>query len=160
MPWWCYSGRYYVYFNIKKVYYIFINIKKTLKCCCTSRVPNLPIGRQMTSCGDIIPWRHDVMTSYHEVTYIIMSHHTPAFCILALKPENHRHRVFWPGDLDLWPMTLTIEVVRDFIKVNLFVEFGEHTSIRSAVRVFTKWHTHTQTDRRLRFYNLDRWRGR
>ncbi len=50
-------------------------------------------------------WRHAVTSWHHTMMshYIIMSHRRPAFCILALKPENHRHHYF-----DL--VTLTFDV--------------------------------------------------
>ena len=54
---------------------------------------------------------------------------------------------FWPGDLDLWPMTLSIELDQDIIKVNPCTKFRDHTSNRSAVRVLTHGHTHRHTDR-------------
>ena len=49
----------------------------------------------------------------------------------------------WP-----WPLTydLTIELVRDIIKVNPCTKFRDHTSNGSAVRVLTDRHTHTHTD--------------
>ncbi len=40
-------------------------------------------------------------------------------------------------DLDLWPMTLTIKLVLDVIKVNACTKFCDRTSFGSAVRVFT-----------------------
>ncbi len=57
---------------------------------------------------------------------------------------NH---VFQPGDLDLWPMTLTFELIRDIIKVNASTKFRVCMSNGSAMRALTdrQTHTHTQT---------------
>ena len=48
----------------------------------------------------------------------------------------------WP-----WPMTLTIELVQDIIKVNLCTKFYDHMPNGSAVRALTDRHTprHTET---------------
>ena len=70
------------------------------------------------------------------------------------KLENHN---FENDDLDLWPMTLTFELIRDIVIFNQPTKFWVRTSNGSVGRVLTDKHTHTQTDR---FYTLDRWRGR
>ncbi len=54
-------------------------------------------------------------------------------------PEN----VFWPSDLDLWPMTLTFGLGLDILPLDLHTEIQVCMSIRLAVRVVT----HRQTDR-------------
>ena len=96
----------------------------------------------MMSCCD--RWRH--VTSWcHAVTpyAIIMSDCKLVFCILALKSGNHGNCVFWSGDLDLWPLTLTIELIEDIIKVNPCTKFRDPMSNGSAVRALTHGHTHT-----------------
>ncbi len=93
----------------------------------------------------VASWRH-TMTSHN----IITAHNRPLFCILALKLENSGNCHFWPGDLDLWPMTLTIELIQDIIKVNPCTKFCVDMSNGSVVRVPTHRHTH----RRDSFYNL------
>ncbi len=52
---------------------------------------------------------------------------------------------FQLDDLDLWPMTLTIKLAREVIKVHLCTKFGDHTSNTSAVRAHTAGHTPTPT---------------
>ncbi len=63
-------------------------------------------------------------------------------CQPVWNSENH---IFQPGDLDLWPITLAIQLVRDVIKVNPDTKFLVPTSSGSAVRVLadgqTEWHT-------------------
>ncbi len=59
--------------------------------------------------------------------------------------KNHTHHDFWPGDLEHWPLTLTIKPIRDIVKVNPCAKFCDRTSIGSAMRVLTNRHTHTQT---------------
>ena len=51
---------------------------------------------------------------------------------------------FWPGELDLWPMTLTFKHDLHILPLDLHAENQVHMSVRSAVRVVT--HTHTYTD--------------
>ncbi len=109
-----------------------------------------PISQEKDKwCHGVTSWRHTMTSWRHTMTshYIIMSQHRPAFCILALKPENLRHHVFDLVTLtfDLWP--LPIELVQDFIKVNPCAKFRDRTSIRSVMRVFTNSHTHTHTHR-------------
>ncbi len=52
--------------------------------------------------------------------------------------------VFWPSDLDLWPMTLTFKLDLDILPLDLHTEIQVCMSIGLAVRVRR---THTQTDR-------------
>ncbi len=49
---------------------------------------------------------------------------------------------WWPY---LWPMNLTFELIRDFIKLNAFTKFWVSTSNGSPLRVLTDRHTHLQT---------------
>ncbi len=58
------------------------------------------------------------------------------------KSENH---VFQYGDLDLWPMTLTFELIRDFIKVNVPTYFWVRMSNRSTMRALNNRQTHRHT---------------
>ena len=97
-------------------------------------------------------WRHlvmsqDIVTPCHDVTsrHTVMTYHdTPGFCIRSTKSENPGNNVFWPCDLDLWSMTLTIKRGRDFIKVNPHTNFWVCTPNSSAMKVLTNW----QTERR------------
>ncbi len=54
--------------------------------------------------------------------------------------------VSWPSDLDLWPMTLTFELVLDILPLDLHTEIQVCMSVRLAVRVVTHRHTDTHTD--------------
>ena len=67
--------------------------------------------------------------------------------------ELPEHHIFSPCDLDLSPMTLTIELDLDMVQVDLCVKFLVRTSNGSVVRVLTDGHTHR--DRRDQFYYLD-----
>ncbi len=105
----------------------------------------LHLPRYVTSCSDVIrchdviPWRH--VTSWH---------HTIGQDLIFVHSNQKilKMTFFWPCDLDLWPMTLTFELVREIIKVNPCVKFCDHTPNGSAVRALTDRHTdtHTHTD--------------
>ena len=106
--------------------------------------------RHMTSCD--VMWRH-VTSQQCDMTYYVITKWTvhsfsPFICL-----ENH---VFWPGDLDLWPMTLSIKLVRDIVEIHPSTNFRVRMSNGSAVRVFTD----RRTDGRDRKHYLDRWCGR
>ena len=93
----------------------------------------------MTSCK-VMPWCQ--VTSWHRnIGQGLVSVHS------IRKPGNN---VFELGDLDIWPLTLTIKVMQDIIKVNPCTKFGDHTSNGSAVRALTDrqtdTHTHSHTD--------------
>ena len=60
--------------------------------------------------------------------------------------------VFWPNDLDLWPMTLTFELDQDILPLDLHTEIQVCMSFRLAVRVVTHRHTDRQTHRRCQNY--------
>ncbi len=53
--------------------------------------------------------------------------------------------VFWPSDLDPWPMTLIFELDLDILPLDLHTEIQVCMSVRLAVRVVTHRQTHTQT---------------
>jgi len=59
---------------------------------------------------------------------------------------------FVPGDLYLWPLTLTFELGRDFCTVYLTAKFDRPTFSRSEViertNMLTNWQTNTLTNRR------------
>ncbi len=50
--------------------------------------------------------------------------------------------VFWPGDLDLWPMTLTFKLDLDILSLDLHTKIQVRMSVCSARRAIT--HTHTR----------------
>ncbi len=87
-------------------------------------------------------WRHvmtshDVMISYYRLRFV--------YLITEIrKPWKSQFLTWWP-----WPLTLTIKLIWEVIKVNPYTKFCDCMLIGSAVRVFTNWHTHThtQTDR-------------
>ncbi len=58
---------------------------------------------------------------------------------------NSRNHVFQPGDLDLWPVTLTFQPIWVVVKVNDTCEFWVCMLNNSAGRALTNRHTHTDT---------------
>ena len=64
--------------------------------------------------------------------------------------NTHWH-VFWPHDLDLWPMTLTSKLDLDILPLNLHAEIQVRMSVRLIVRVVTHTQT-THTHRRCQSY--------
>ncbi len=130
---------------------------------CQYSCPKFVKGRQdvMPWCHAVMSWRRtmtsrDVMTSYGDVTwrYDVMPwrHITPGvmtnwLCVIH-PAETLDITFFQPGDLDLWPMTLTFELIRDIVKVNTSTKFRVCMSNGSAVRALTNRHTHTRTDGR------------
>ena len=142
-----------VYKCVRVVMEIVLKKRKTLKCIYTSHVPNLFVLAHIF---------HDFERAHAK--FCAWMHMKPLYALISniwqkdqAKLQNY---VFLQHGLDLWSMTLTIELLQDVIKVNSCTKFCDHTSIRSAARVPTDWQTDRQTHRRLRFYNLYRWRGR
>ena len=103
-------------------------------------------------CRTYVTWPHDIMSWHHTIG--------DRFGISLLKSESPGNNVFEPGDLNLWPMTLTIELVWDVMKVNPCAKFHDRTPNGLAVKALTDRQTRTHSHGQLHFYNLDRWRGR
>ena len=88
-------------------------VRKTLKCCCISRAPlALSFWHHFVTSCDIMTYcdvtqRHDVMPWCHTIG--------SGFGICYPKSENPGNIFFWPGDLELWPMNLTTELVQDIL---------------------------------------------
>ncbi len=86
--------------------------------------------------------------------------------LLVLSPQNSLHSVqllrneILPGDLDVWPTTLTYNPSLAKVMVNSHTKNQGHRSNGLAVRVLTDTHTDIHTERQLRFYDLDSWCGR
>ena len=78
---------------------------------------------------------------------VMTSHQRSGFCIRWLKLEKLGKSHFWLCDLDLWPMTLTIILGLDFVKVNA-CNFHAHPSNSLALRALTNWQTDGKTVRR------------
>ena len=95
----------------------------------------------MTSYCDVTPWCH-TMTSH----VVMMLQHRPEFSVSLSKWETLGNHVFWPGDLDLWPMTLIFKLIQEVMKVKPCTKFRDHRSNGSAGRVLTEGQTHTHTD--------------
>ncbi len=84
---------------------------------------------------------NDVMTSHHDV----MWRHAVTFYVIChdkmnLYRSTHQklqHYVFPRGDLDLWPIILTFELIRDIIRVNPHIKFYISMSNGSATRELT-----------------------
>ena len=106
-------------------------------------VPSLSVflnksRQRMSRCRAVTS--RDVMTLLHMTSYYL----TKWTCTdqPISKSENH---VFQTSDLDLWPMTLTFELIWDIVKVNPSTKFGIRTFNGSAGRALTDRQTHTQT---------------
>ncbi len=114
-----------------------------VKTSCTWRHDVVP-SRHMTSWCDVT-WRHFVMT---ECTNINLSETSEiTFFNLATLTFD-----LWP-----WPLNLAEIISRSFPLPN-FVTLGQ--TVQPWERWLTDTQTHRLTDRRDRFYTLDRWRGR
>ncbi len=77
------------------------------------------------------------------------------FLGIILQHTFHRDghgNVFWPCDLDLWPMTLTYKLDLDILPLDLHAKFQVRMSVRLAVRVVTDTQTDTHTHRRCQNY--------
>ncbi len=57
---------------------------------------------------------------------------------------HNMYILFWPGDLDLWPMTLTFELDLDIQPLDLHTKIQVRMFVRSPVRA-RHTHTHTET---------------
>ncbi len=90
------------------------------------------VMRHGVTSRDITVWRH--MASY----VMAVSLHVPS---------HQKIHVFQHGDLDLWPMTLTFELIRDIIMVHTSTKFWVCTSNSSPMRALTDTHTLTHTQR-------------
>jgi len=62
-------------------------------------------------------------------------------------PKGPRNDVFVPGDLDLWPLTLTFKLVRASDQTRLPCEFG---AMRKSVQRFPRYFIHQQKIHRQR----------
>ncbi len=94
-------------------------------------------------CQDVAQWRHDVTPWCNTTSYVITKRFCPIYTGHTIKmSENH---FFQNGDLDLWPMTLTFELIQDIVKVNPSTKFWVRIFNGSAGRALTNEHTHTQT---------------
>ncbi len=128
-------------------------MKKTLKCCCTSRVPNLFCLR---TCFVIMHMREILHMNAHE---------TFACTNVSYRAENPDqsskitffNRMTLTFDLWPWPSNSSERSSRSIPIPNLVTVCQ---SVQPWECSQTDTHTHRQTDRPLRFYNLDRWRGR
>ena len=95
-----------------------------------------PMSCEVTTSRRHIIKSHDVM----------MPHHRPSVWYQSTQIRKPWKKWFFgPGDLDLWLMTLTIELVREVIKVNPCAKFHDHMPNGSALRVLTDKQAHTQT---------------
>ncbi len=101
--------------------------------------------RDVTWCHDVMPW--------HNMPSCVMTK-----WICTRQPIRNSRITFstWRP----WPMTLTLKLVQDIVKIHPHTNFHIRMSNCSAVRALTDGQTHRWTDRRVRFYTLDRWRGR
>ena len=153
---------------------------KTPECSHTSRVPPLysPFAKKVFFlcyglkdthkfntcirwCHYVMSWCNtvtspNVMTSYCDVTWS----HTIGHNDLTWEFNSGKDLEITLCDLDLWPATLTYNPNLAKVKVNFRTKTQGHRSNGLVVRVYTDTHTHRQTETRLRFYNLDHWRGR
>ncbi len=98
-----------------------------------------------------IRW-HDFMHAHANVAHVWNSCHylftRCSDCAQMPKLNLQKSSFFWPGDLDLWPMTLAIELGLDIIKVH------PHTIFMSVCQTVQPWecsltdrNTETWTDK-------------
>ncbi len=93
-------------------------------------------------------WKHPTSYSYQSYTWIpsLAGHRmtqTQTESHKALRSQwNVSIKMFWPRDLDLWPMTLTHYLGLDIHPLDLLAKIPVRMSVRSAGRVRR---THTQT---------------
>ncbi len=69
-----------------------------------------------------------------------------SWLLLNYYDEISQKNGFWPGDLDLWPMTLTFKLDLDILPLDLHTKIQGCTFVRSPLRA-RHTDTHTQTDR-------------
>ena len=117
---------------------------------------NIITWRHMPS-GDVM-WRHVTSLEPCDVVWC----HIMSWCNwLVMMPYKKVDKIlFLSSDLDLWPMTLIIKLILDIDQLDAHTKFCVGISNGSAVRAQTNRRTDRQTERRDRFYYLDRWRGR
>ena len=91
----------------------------------------------------LLPKRHFALMDWDRYTH--NKHHdvTPYWMYIEVSSRKPGDHVFWPRDLDLWPMTFIFEVVLDMVQMDVLVKFLARMSNGSVVRERT--HTHTQT---------------
>ncbi len=108
-------------------------IVKTLQCCCTSHMLKLFVHT-----GIFHDFAHaHVRNSAHECTW----NRTCTNVNYRTENSGQNSKITFFN----W-MTLTIKLAWEVIKVNPHTQFCDSTSIGSAMRVFTNWYTHRQTD--------------
>ena len=130
---------------------------------------NLSLGMWSLS-GDVIPHcsRQLHLSSSLPVSPSLRSFKTTGFFIACvfiagffMQPhwsgKRHPWNIFWPGDLDLWPMTLTYELDLDILPLDLHTKDQVWMFVRSTVRVFTDRQTDRQTHRRCQNYYTRHW---
>ena len=120
-------------------------------------VPSLSLFQTKSPCNShyVIASRRHVMTSRDimmprrdVVTHIgIMYHDTQWHHVSSqLCPQETRFSVcFQPSDLDLWPMTLTYQLIQGMIMVHSSTKSGVRKSNGSGVRALTDTRTHRHT---------------
>ena len=113
--------------------------RKTLKCCGTSRVPNLFVRI-------ILDFAH--MHAQNSCAHARNSVHTCTWNLNAIYHTETQAKslkiTFQLDDLDLWPMTLTFKLVQDVIKINPCTKFQDSTPNGSTVRALTDRQTDTR----------------
>ena len=100
-------------------------------------------------------WKHPAWHLHSHISQSLPSHHH----LWSHQEMPNRESVLGPGDLDLWPMTLTFKHDLDILQTDLLAEIQVCTSVCSAVRVVSDRHTHTQrqTHKRCQNYYTRRW---
>ncbi len=54
-----------------------------------------------------------------DVSPQVCQYHKPYIFVQSILVKSMENNTFWPGDLDLWPMTLTFKVDQDGIQVHV-----------------------------------------
>ena len=109
----------------------------------TSRIPLMysPFDRK-SFCHDVLTHTHTPHNSVRNwrENFIWTSETWVAWTPFRQKPGNH---IFWPGDLDLWPTTLTYNPSLANLKVN------SHTKVKVIGQMIWPWeYSHTDTHRK------------
>ncbi len=119
-------------------------IKKTTYALKTPSVVALPFMYGVESCS-LYPSSHAESRLHLNQRFLVGIICVSRFLVSAVSLWSKNY--FWPGDLDLWPMTLTFELDLDILPLDLHAKIQVNTSVRSAVRArHTDTHTHRQND--------------
>ncbi len=121
----------YIIFDIKKNHICFENTQR--------RSPTIHVWCRILQPGSFIESRLHL-----NQRFLVGIIYVGCFLVSAVSLWSKNY--FWPGDLDLWPMTLNFELDLDILPFDLHAKIQVCTSVRSAVRARqTDRQTHRKT---------------